>query len=87
MGNFYLEMIQNNTNKNFVTSDGPIINLCANYSEIGPEYISGMELYYPVSPKIAIICKYGSTKNVRTSVNSEEVIDRLNLKMFKVASR
>lgn len=85
--NYYLEIIQNDTDKNFITSDQPIINLCADYSETEKENATKPELYYPISPKMAVICKRGLPKNRKIRVSGEKRILRLNSKMFKAASR
>lgn len=82
-----MEILQNETPVNFTTSDEPIINICANYENPLGENIKDLEFYYLVTPKIAIMCKSGSSKNQKTEIDVEDKIQNLNLIMFKAASR
>ena len=59
----------------------PVINLCANYNEVD-DTINRMELYYPISPRIAIICKNTIKNNETIQVNDETVIDMYNKKIL-----
>lgn len=86
-GDFYLEMLLNKTSANFITSDEPIINLCVDYKNTSSEQVSDMVLYYPVSPKIALLCKHGNCKNEKRIIKEIKEIKELNLKMFDAASR
>lgn len=65
-----IELIENSTSLNFITSDQPIFNVKAplNYSQEVKEF----ELYYPVSPNYAIyISKTGNGKDV---INENDVL-------------
>lgn len=48
----HITFLKNNNRINFITGDQPVINLCVKKSFETPNNI---ELYYPISPKIAII--------------------------------
>ena len=85
-GDFYLEMLLNKTSVNFITSDEPIINLCVDYKNTSSEQVSDMILYYPVSPKIALLCKHGNRKNEKRYIKETKEIRQLNLKMFDAVS-
>jgi hypothetical protein len=82
--NFYVQLIDNKSNQDFITGDLPVINLCANYNEVD-DTINRMELYYPISPRIAIICKNTIKNNETIQVNDETVIDMYNKKIFDAA--
>ena len=84
---FYLEMLLNKTSANFITSDEPIINLCVDYKNTSSEQVSDMVLYYPVSPKIALLCKHGNCKNEKRCIKDTRDVKELNIKMFYAASR
>lgn len=86
-GDFYLEILLNETAKNFITSDEPIINLCVDYLNLLTEEVSEMDLYYPVTPKIALLCKHGGSKNMKRAIKEADEVDMLNSKMFQGASR
>lgn len=82
--NFYIQLIDNKTNQDFITGDFPVINLCANYNELDKP-IEKMELYYPISPRIAIICKNNIKCNETIELNDETVVDIYNKKIFDAA--
>ena len=46
-----------------------------------------MDLYYPVTPKITLLCRHGGTKNSKRVIKEVEEIEMLNSKMFHGASR
>ena len=84
--NFYIQMIDNKSTQDFITGDLPIINLCANYNEINSSP-NRMELYYPISPKLAIICKNSIKRNEEIVLNDAKVVDDYNKKIFAAASK
>lgn len=86
-GDFYLEILLNETEENLITSDEPIINLRVDYLNLPAEEISVMDLYYPVTPKIGLLCKHGGSKNMKRAIKEAEEIRMLNSKMFQGASR
>lgn len=85
--NYYIELIKNNTNKNFITGDSPIINLCADYTKANSESPNEDEWYYPITPKLAIICKNSISKNITSEIKDEQQIEAYNLKMAKAATK
>ena len=82
--NFYIELLKNETNQDFITGDFPIINLYAEYDKIN-ESLDKMELYYPINPRVAIICKNSIYKNTTTSVKDEAKVDEYNRKIIASA--
>ena len=82
--NFYIELLKNETNQDFITGDFPIINLYAEYDKIN-ESLDKMELYYPINPRVAIICKNSICKNTTTSVKDEAKVDEYNRKIIASA--
>lgn len=84
--NFYIELIKNETAQDFITSDFPLINLCADYNNIG-ETINSLELYYPITPRLAIICKNSIKVNTTTAISSVAIIDSYNEKIFNAATK
>lgn len=86
-GDFYLEILLNETAENLITSDEPIINLYVDYLNLPTEEVSEMDLYYPVTPKIALLCKHGCSKNMKRVIKEAKEIGILNLKMLRGASK
>lgn len=84
--NFYIELLKNETNQNFITSDFPIINLCAEYNKTN-ESINEMELYYPINPRVAIICKNSIDANRTIVIQEETTVDKYNRKIFDCATK
>lgn len=82
--NFYIELLRNNTSQNFITGDFPIINLCADYNNTNLP-VDRLELYYPITPKIAIICKNTIKKNCINDLNDITIIDSYNKMIFDAA--
>ena len=69
---FCVELIDNQTNVDFITGDNPVILYGDNKTYF--------EAYYPISPKIAIIIKNTINKfTIRTSKNNDEIISLNNL--------
>lgn len=84
--NFYIELISNKTERNFITGDFPLINLCANFDK-AEESLDEMELYYPITPRIAIICKNTIGSNITRATEDICEIDDFNKKIFKAAKK
>ncbi|WP_405338011.1 DUF4238 domain-containing protein [Fibrobacter sp.] len=45
----------NKTGIQFITSDQPVVNVCASYKPLGELSYYDLELYYPISPEIAVL--------------------------------
>lgn len=84
---FILEILKNETPVDFITSDEPIINLCVDYKNMSIEEVDYMVLYYPITPKIALLCKHGGYTNKTKDIKDSKKIIEFNLKMFDAASR
>ncbi len=57
----HLTILINETDIPFITSDQPVINLYANYEKLSEE-IKEIMLYYPISPKVAILLNDKNTE-------------------------
>lgn len=69
--NAHLTLLINETDIPFLTSDQPVINICANYKQLDEE-TKELVLYYPISPKIAI------------TINDENLENEIKLNVEKV---
>ena len=69
--NAHLTLLINETDIPFITSDQPVINICANYQQLSEE-TKELILYYPISPNIAI------------TINDENLEDEIKLNVEKV---
>ena len=80
--NAHITLLINNSDKNFLTSDQPIINLLADYTNLNKD-TQELIFYYPISPKIAI------TLNDNNSLSeievSEDMIKEYNDKLVKAS--
>lgn len=86
--NYYIELVKNKTAKNFITGDAPIINLYADYSGRGDDAeLTKADWYYPVTPKLAIICKNSISKNVRRELTDENQVLEYNRKIYEAAEK
>lgn len=74
-------LITNTTNIDFITSDFPVINLheSSGVPEKPPE---ALDLYFPISPKIAYISSPENKYNALASSIDEETVKRLNTQIF-----
>lgn len=61
--NARLSLLINRTDIPFITSDQPVINLCANYQNLGKE-VNGITFYYPISPDVAILLNSKDAQNI-----------------------
>ena len=84
--NFYIELIRNETSQNFITSDFPLINLCADYNN-SCETVNELELFYPIAPRCAIICKNSIRANTTTTIDDSTIVDAYNKKIFYAATK
>lgn len=57
-----LTLLVNKTKIPFITSDQPVINLCADYKK-PEEEANGLIFYYPISPGVAILLNGKDTQN------------------------
>ena len=70
-------LLENETNISFLTSDQPVINIAGNRKAIRKLTMNEFEIYYPVTPKIALLLclkenLLGNDKNV-ISLNDTQV--------------
>lgn len=69
-----LQVIRNDTSLPFITGDQPIINMKAKVVDVAPkEFV----LYYPLSPKVAIIIN-GSDSHKEKRLDKKMEVDELN---------
>lgn len=80
-----IELIENMTNIEFITCDFPIINLCANYKD--KENVKDFEIFYPISPVLAIVCKKSLKINRIKKEKDISNIDRLNSMVITAATK
>ncbi|SDX71938.1 Protein of unknown function [Paenibacillus sp. PDC88] len=79
--NFVCIILKNNTPTPFITGDQPVINTKADYNNL--EQTNELELYYPVSAKIALLLLQ-SSKKWDDSIDIEEgEVQRYNDLIFK----
>jgi len=78
-------ILENIGNEPFITSDLPVINLCNSKNRQENPDVDQMDLYYPLSPRRAIvICRSGAFATGKLRV-SEEGVYEVNLKMAQHA--
>lgn len=64
-----LEILENNTNLDFITCDSPVINLT------GKDFKNPTVFYYPITPKIAIKLKiYDLFYDINNDINNKVII-------------
>lgn len=85
--NYFIELLINDTDKNFITADNPIINLCVDYTVRASKPPERAEWYYPVTPKIAIICKNNIRGNIKTTLTRKETVTEYNRKISQAATK
>ena len=68
------KLLINDTDAPFITGDQPVINTKGGDIDPDTGYVPSLELYYPISPKIAILIdpKYGTNQNQESYVTEEE---------------
>ncbi len=80
---FKMVLIKNNTDIPFITGDQPVINTYAQ-EKLGHDIIKEIELYYPVSPKLAIlISEKEHFKNETKFCAYEQEVERYNKAICK----
>ena len=72
----HLQLIHNNSNIPFITSDQPTINLKSKNGNLD-DVIDELELYYPITPNIAIIISEGN-KSLHPNQLTEDAVQNLN---------
>lgn len=80
--NAHLTLLINKTDTPFITSDQPVINLKANYSDLGSQ-LTELIFYYPISPNIAITVNDDNKKNKKDVLQEE--VEEYNLSMVKAS--
>ncbi|MBQ8620167.1 MAG: DUF4238 domain-containing protein [Clostridia bacterium] len=76
--NAHLTLLHNDTNVHFITTDQPVINLEADYSDMTDE-VTKIVLYYPITPTLAITV---NDDNVHKSIKlSENEVHYYNQRM------
>lgn len=77
-------LIKNNTKTDFITSDCPVINIHESAENINPSLPpESLDLYFPISPKLAYIISSEDKYNSLASGIDEEKVKKLNIKMAK----
>lgn len=78
-----LKIVNNKTNRTFITSDNPVVNLCADYSsEVMPKNVI---MFYPISPYKAVILSDKENENNK-DINDESMIDKINKKIIEASN-
>jgi len=67
-----LTLLVNDTERSFITSDQPVINLKADYQNRGKKNADGIIFYYPISPRLAITVN-DSGDSRKISLNADQV--------------
>lgn len=70
----------------FITGDCSVINLIADYN-LKEENLKKLELFYPITPKLAIIYKNTIKNNTIKTIHDVNEIDKLNNKMYEAATK
>lgn len=73
---FFIKLLLNRTDESFITGDTPIVNIEADYKDNKP--VDKLVLYYPVSPKIAIICSDEIKSNEKLEISQVDEIKKYN---------
>lgn len=82
---FYIELIENESGKNFLTGDFPVINLSADYKK--EEESKELIIYYPLSPLLAIKCTNSIKHNKIVKIKDDNIVDRYNKKIVEAATK
>ena len=80
--NAHLTLLYNDTDVHFITTDQPVINLEADYSDLTDE-VTKMVLYYPITPTLAITVNDENTQNSIKLTENE--IHYFNTKIAKAS--
>ena len=81
--NLRILVFDNQTNQTFLTNDQPIFNLL-NDDEDENGYVKKLELYYPISPKLAISIHFrNQTDKIENVVINEHMVNWLNDRMIE----
>lgn len=72
-----------NSDKEFLTSDNPVINLCEDFDESGCP--KRYELYWALTPRLALLITENTTES--TKLLSDEEVDAINKKICYNATR
>lgn len=77
----YLKIVNNNTVKNFITGDQPVINKYAT-NEFQAKKGGSFEFYYPLSPKLAVLLTETNYSENELNIQEEKIITELNDLIF-----
>lgn len=83
--NFYIELIINDTERDFLTCDFPVIYLQANYKE--KTNINDLIIYYPLTPRLTIKCTNTINSNIEKTISNSEIVDEYNNKIINAAEK
>lgn len=77
------KLLDNKTTNHFLTTDQPIINYVGDISD-DEGYAKELELYYPLSPQIALYIHFNAEQSEKFIVEdlSEEQVEQYNRKMI-----
>lgn len=80
------KVLCNNTEVPFITGDQPVINTKADDTDPTTGYAKALELYYPISPEIAILINpnFGTNQHQEVQVTNDEAKE-YNDKMFNAS--
>lgn len=76
-------LLKNNTSQEFITSDQPVLNTYADYSTLN-RHTDKFELYYPITPNIAILISNNDKYDNVSELNLDEV-DYYNRKIINAS--
>lgn len=80
---FQIQLLENNANIPFITGESPVVNIKADYNNDNEP--KELELYYPITPQIAILLTRNKINKQLRKVESEEV-NLYNEKIFQATN-
>jgi len=80
---FFITLIENKTGTPFITGDQPVVNTKNDYAT----NIAAVdfELYYPVSPSLAVLCSNKIDTNSRMTITDTSEVEMYNQRIHKAA--
>mgnify|MGYP001199852262 CR=1 FL=1 len=80
------KLLNNNTDTPFITGDQPVINTKADDIDLTTGFANSLELYYPISPEIAVLINpnFGTNQHQEVQVTNDEAKE-YNDKMFNAS--
>lgn len=80
--------LKNETDEKFITSDQPVVNVCASYKNIGELGYYDLELYYPITPNKAILVTPKNCYSPWQEINLTELqVKQYNIALEKLSER